>query len=165
MSTRLVPYGSGDNKRLLWSLIGAVVLTLVITLMFVSCSRPAYAPPAYQTPVVGAAPVVQPGYAPAPVVVGGAPTVVHHDNGTSNMLMGGALGYMLGRGSQSNNTTTVVQQPSYTTTAPAQRYYPSTTYSRAPTPAPVFRPSTTTNSRGVTTTTTRSGTSFGTRRR
>lgn len=141
------------DTRFWWGSV-LVLLSIFLILSIVSCNpRPAYGP-VYPAPVVGTAPVVQPGYAPAPVVVGGAPTVVHHDSGASNMLMGGALGYMLGRNSN--------QQSTHTTTAPAQRY--GSTYSTPPS-RPTFQSSSTVNTRGISTTTTSRSTSFGSRRR
>lgn len=148
---------TSSNWRLFGYIGGAMLLTLLLVVGISSCNqRPAYGP-AYPAPVVGTA--------PAPVVIGGAPTVVHSGGGHNDMLLGGALGYMLGRSNnqQSTHTTTVVQQAPVTTTAPAQRYGQST-YSTPPS-RPTFQSSSTVNTRGVSTTTTSRSTSFGSRRR
>lgn len=161
-------YSSLTDTSKRWLMIAAgIVLALFLVFAVASCNRqPTYGTSGYPVPVATApAATAAPAQAPVTVVNSGSG---HSNSGVNDMITGGLLGYMIGSAGNRSQTT-VIHQPSVTTTAPAQRYAPSPSYSRPTTTvsrsAPTIRPSTTTNSRGVSTTTTSKSTSFGTRRR
>lgn len=121
-----------------YKVIAIAVAAFLSLILIVSCNqRQVYMQPAAMMApaVVGQAPVI----VQQPVVVGGS-----HDGFFTGMMMGHMFS---GGGYGSSHTTTIVHAPA---AAPAPVY-------RAPAPTYTPRPSYTTNSRGVSTSVSRSG--------
>lgn len=144
----------------------AAVALVLITILMVSCSRPAYQPAYTSIPSVAAPAVVT--QAPA-VVATPAPVVVQGGGGhstTGDAFMGSLAGTMVGNAlSGPRNSTTIVERHTVvpTTTAPAQRYgTPPLAQRYVP---PTTSTQTITNNRGITTTTTQRPSTFGSTQR
>lgn len=127
------------------------ILAISILSCLAACSREPEIPQYQAAPTVVAAPAattaVQP--AAAPVIINQAPAAAPH-SGVGDMLMGGALGYMLGsagsRGGNGGggdthhstvNRTTVIKKTVIVQAAPAK---PAKTYAPAR-PSPTYRSS------------------------